>query len=88
MYEAPTNGSVRNMTLPAPDITLRFEEGRLTDGVHVYWRSWDGLRIRWARKRWPDDGVGARSHGAAQSLVEAIEDAEQARRVRVSCDST
>ena len=68
-----------------PDITIRFEIIRkvrvLTDGTNMYWRAWDG-RIRWALIDWPDDGIGVRSHGAAPDLLLAIEDAEQARRIR------
>jgi len=45
----------------------------LTDGVHVFWR--DGARVRWALIDWSDNGLGTRTHGAAEGLLWAIEDA-------------
>ncbi len=43
------------------------------DELHIYWK--DGLRVRWAIRDWPDDGLGRRSHGAAANLSTAVEDA-------------
>lgn len=50
----------------------RNEFGQLTDGTHVFFScSWT-RRVRWALARWPDDGLSIPTHGAADTLEEAM----------------
>ena len=62
----------------------RNEFGQLTDGTHVFFScSWT-RRVRWALAYWPDDGLSIPTHGAADTLGEAVAAARKCQSERES----
>ena len=58
---------------------------RLTDGTFTYFACTWTNRVRWSLIDRPDDGLGIRTHGAADSLLLAIEDAHSIKQLRARC---
>lgn len=78
------------MSTETTPVRLRWrkdEEGNssLSDGKHVYFRCLWTRRVRWACIQSPDDGWGIRAHGAADTLLLAIEDAHEMNLLRKRC---
>ena len=53
-----------------------------TDGPHVYFPCVWTRRIRWALRHHPDDGIGIRTHGAADTIEDAVRDAHRMQALR------
>ena len=79
--------------ITSADVRLRWEKDEdgkpfLTDGKHTYFQCLWSARVRWARTTGPDDGWGVPAHGAADSLLLAIEHAHTNDQLRKSCHET
>ena len=57
----------------------------LTDGKHTFFKCLWTTRFRWSCITSPDDGWGIPAHGAADSLLLAIEHAHRNDQLRKSC---
>lgn len=90
MYLLQPKGICFSMSTETTHVRLRWEkteEGNpyLSDGRHTYFQCLWTRRVRWACTVTPDDGWGIRAHGAADTLLLAIEDAYEMNQLRKRC---
>lgn len=69
--------ATRSLTVNGTRITIL----TCLDGKYVLWRRERG-RYRWALREWPDDGLGIRTHGAGEDLVDAVQQCHENHRLR------